>query len=646
MLPRSDQLRAHPQDGQQAQDTTTARDRPAAPQWRHRRPGLPAWLALFAISVGVVSFAARSMFLFADDFIFLNQARERPFGGSYLSLPLFQHFSPVTRIVNKVLVPLIPHWRAAPFAFLVAMDVAVVLSAILLMVAVFGRTWLAWLGALLLGTSLSLIPLLHWWTAGLNILPAMAGASAGFGAMVLYLRGRTAWWAVLAILGYLVAVTDYELGMLMPGYLALWLVLFGRSALPTSVAQALRRTWWAWGVLAAMLVASAVNYRLNYYRPAPSPPLGLLRQGLVISFFHALVPSIVGLHGDRYDPTWDRFSTAVGAVLIVALFGWTMLRNRRAWRGWAFALIGWLLPALALLINRVGLTHSNGVATNLIYQYLALTMFLVGVIEAVLIASDRPRFAAVGRPRALRALLAGGVAACVLVALGYTHSVLPTIRPQKVAQSSNDYVSTVQAGAAAAARGGPYGLLDATVPTGLVSASFAPYNRASRVVGLYSPDLPFDVAADRLFAIGSGGRLYPVTLTNLLRAEASGTAAVLTATGVTDQHVDPRRGLCFRTGRAGRVLVDLPQTVSGPRLVIRTDFTVSAPTAERYYVLPTTPKRWVAANGDPKRWTPGEHALLETVAATSITSVQVGRFTPGVDVCVSSVTVSEAVPAS
>lgn len=614
--------------------------------WAFGRPPTAAWAGLSAFCVGVICWAVHGMYLFADDFIFLSQAREKPFDLSYLKLGLFQHFSPVSRLANRLLIHLVPHWRAAPFAGLVLVDVLVVASAVLLMIALFGRTWLAWFGTLLVGSSLSLVPNMHWWTAGLNVLPALAGVLAGFGAMVLYLRGRSAWWAGLALLCYLLAITDYELGMLMPLYLALWVLLFGRRVLGQPLRPVLRRSWWAWSLLLVMLALAVWNYRAFYYRPAPRAGLHMVVDGLGVSLFHALLPSLLGIHADIGGGSWDIFGVLAGVVLLVVLIGWTLARSARAWRGWAFAFAGWIVPALALLVNRLGYTHSTGVATNLIYQPLAVAMFLVGVLEALLQARLVVRFGALPRPspRAQRVALAAGTLLCVLLGLAWTHSVNPAMRVQLLPASARDYASNVQDGAADAARGGPYGLLSSTAPATLIAPVFAPFNTTTRVVGVYDPKLPFDVPAARMFAIDPNGHLYPVTLQPLLRAEPAGTAATISIVNAVGLRLDPGRGACFRTRGNSAVRVQLPAPLTGGKLVVRTDFTVDAPTSERVYVLSPDRPKWRAANGDPRVWRPGQAAQLDTVAAGTITGLQILRFTPGVPLCISSVQVSDAVP--
>jgi hypothetical protein len=395
-----------------------------------------------------------------------------------------------------------------------------------------------------------------------------------------------------------------------------------------------------------MLVLAAYNYRVYYYKAAPKPGLHLLVDGLGVTLFHALLPSLVGIHADVGGGGWDTFGVVVGAVLLVVLVGWTLARNLRAWHGWAFAFAGWIVPALALLMNRLGLKHNTAFATNLIYQPLAVAMFLVGVLEAVLAAGLLTRFTALPRPpvRVLRVGLAAGTLLCVLMGLAWVHSVNPAMRVQLISPTAKAYAGNVQRGAAVAARGGPYGLLSSTAPPGLISPGFSPFNTTSRVVGLYDPKLPFDVPATRMFAIDPHGRVYPVTLHSLLRAEPSGTAATITAVNVADLRLDARRGVCFRATPGSAVRVQLPAPLTGKRMVVRTDFTVDAPTAERVYVLSPGQTQWRAANGDPRTWRPGQAAQLDTVGATAIIGLQILRFTPGAPICISSVEVSNALP--
>ena len=158
--------------------------------------------------LGVLSWR---VFLFWDDFVFLGEAREADLTWGYLTDPLFKHFSPVVRLLNIVVVDAIPEHPWVVPVVLIALLVCVVSSVTWLMVVLYGRTWPALVGSVLLAPSLTLLPLGNWWTAGGNILPALRGFYVAFGAMVLILAGRSLWWALPCFAGAAVGVLAYEL---------------------------------------------------------------------------------------------------------------------------------------------------------------------------------------------------------------------------------------------------------------------------------------------------------------------------------------------------------------------------------------------------------------------------------------------------
>src|SRR6478672_431080 len=177
----------------------------------------PKWsfLVAFVACLAVIGFAVRDVFLFTDDYAFLGQAVRMPFDWTYLAADLFAHFSPVSRLVDAPMVGVLEEHPALLFWALLAMVAVVQASVFLMLRVLFGRSWYALVGGVLLSTSLTLAPLANWWTAGLNIMPAMAGSALCLAGAVRVVEGRSRWWGVLAIGAYLIAVLDYELTMLM-----------------------------------------------------------------------------------------------------------------------------------------------------------------------------------------------------------------------------------------------------------------------------------------------------------------------------------------------------------------------------------------------------------------------------------------------
>ena len=116
-------------------------------------------------------------------------------------------------------------------------------------------------------------------------MPAMIGVALSLGAIVRLVRGRTGWWGLLAIVGYLLAVLSWELGITAVGYVVVWTVLFRSRVSQESWRDLVRVLWWVWAVLAVVALWSVLNYRLNYYIPTPAPPIGLAVEALATSLF-------------------------------------------------------------------------------------------------------------------------------------------------------------------------------------------------------------------------------------------------------------------------------------------------------------------------------------------------------------------------
>ena len=101
------------------------------------------------------------------------------------------------------------------------------------------------------------------------------------------------------------------------------------------------------------------------------------------------MPTVLGFH----DPRTDWFSTlslVVGIVALAALVAWLLLTREQAWRGLLFAAAGWLLPTLALVLNRVALFGVT-VVDNAIYFHLPTALFVVGILEASVAPHDPVR---------------------------------------------------------------------------------------------------------------------------------------------------------------------------------------------------------------------------------------------------------------
>jgi hypothetical protein len=603
------------------------------------RDELPRWwfVGVAAASAALLMVLSRNVFLFWDDFVFLGQAREGELSWEHLTDPLFRHFSPVVRAVNLAVVGAVPQhpWVILLVQCLLLAGVAGAVT--WLMVSLFGRTVRALVGSVLLAPSLTLLPLGNWWTAGVNIMPALIGFYVSFGAMVQLLRGRSPAWVVPCFVGAAVGVLDYELPMLLVGYLAAWFVLCGPRLTKEPLSVLLRRTWWVWLGLLAIDVAAALNYRLNYYDEAPTPDSGDVVHALGRSLVRTLVPTALGFH----DPRSERFSAAglvLGCVVLVILVGWLLTTRRGAWRGLLFAAGGWLLPTLALVLNRVSI-FGVVVVDNAIYFHLPTVLFVVGVLEATL----APRRGEVS-PLALTARARLLLVPIILVPVaGYAWSAHPTSVYQLPAGATPDFAEQARRSAVVRlAEGSPFAVVNSDVPGNVVPEIQTPYNRADRVLGVIAPPLVFDRPEEVLYRVGATGELVPTTITWFETTPGTG---VLRFVGAPDREPGPEGSTCFTATDGTEALWTLPEPVTAPDLVVRTMAGVDDTTSVRVTVRPDSTGGFDRANVDEHTIGPEDAGVLDTVSSPAVTTVRLKGFTPGVRVCLESVAVGHLTPA-
>ncbi len=595
-----------------------------------------------ACSALQAAFASR-VFLFLDDFYFLGEARGTPLTWDYLSAGLFQHFSPITRLANWLVVG---HLAAHPWLVPLAqglMLAAVVCSATWLLVALFGRTVPALVTSVVLGVSLTLVPLGSWWTAAANILPGMAGFIVAFAASVLVLRRRSRWWAAAALLGAVVGVLDYETPILLPAYLLLWVLLFAHRISDEGTLALLRRTWWLFLGLIAVSAVAALNYRLHYYAPAPTPPLGDLLEALARSWGGTLVPTTLGLH--PLDPFSTRgvlvLTAVVGWVVTVLFVGWVLSTRRGAWRGLVFAGLGWAVPTLAVLVNRLE-RYGPTVADDAIYLYLPTLLTLVGVVEAVLAPRRHEP-----RPRPSTALLLRAAVPTAVVAMlaSYAVSVGPTWGYRIPAGAERDFVTSARSSAAATRESvGRFSVIDSFTHTVVMPEGYGRYSRDSNVLGMTVPDLHFDDPRPPFYRADEEGRFQPAPVEELARTE--GPPRTSAPLQVRDPAGPVRRtagGYCFTTTASTDVLWQFPQ-VSGDDLVVAARLTVDRTTEMTLNVRPTPDRAFTYPYPiDPGTTTlrPRGPGTLEIVDFDTLAGVVLRQFDPGVEVCLQSLEVGQ-----
>jgi hypothetical protein len=600
------------------------------------RRGPPRWLWPVSVVLQVASAAALTSYtyFFVDDFLFLRQAHTLAFGQTYLRLPLFEHFSPITRLLNKVLVTIAPGSFTFAHAVQLAMYALAVVAFALLVVAILGNTWLAFALTLAFGQSLFLMRLLNWWTASANILPSTIFTALALLGYLLWRRSRSPGWLVLSLAAFVGAVLDYESGELIPVYIGIVALLVLADDLhPRALLQTLWRERWAWIGYGVIEAGALANYFHRYYFASPRPSTGKFFHFLEISLFQAFIPALVGIVDPQSALGRSAVVTVVVALLAIAAVAVILYVRPRAWRCLAAFAAVFLVTMAPLGLNRIGL-FGVGVGYELYYQQSLQLMFLVLVAFALSPLTPRVRDA----PRALRLIAVRlkplpyaipAVAAAAIAAYGvlYVSSVHDLANSSWQPRRAHSYISTFEASVRAARTrtGHEPVLIDHSVPPDLMPAIFVPFNHYDQFFPVIDSHLHYDRASGPTYLVDINGRLVPVRFqsTSLAKPEA----ACVPSTGNTSR-------LQFSLAPAR------PRVPPSGGLPYALRVTVRMPRGAAVNVLLSDRRRLTLDTGYPQIWSAGtgtyyvplslssriDGAALDLPGGTCITRLALGTF--------------------
>lgn len=535
---------------------------------RWRRP--PAWLWGLSVLLQVACAAALTSytFFFVDDFLFMGQARTQPFDLTYLRQALFEHFSPISRALDRLLVTVAP----GSFAFAHGIELALYAAAIgafaLVVRAILGNSWAAFGFTVLFGQSIFLIRLLNWWTATANILPSSVCMLL---ALWCYLRWREVGsrrWLVGSFAAYAVSLLDYETAILFPAYVAVisGLVLERRPGLRSWVALAWRERW-AWTGYVVLDVAALINYYSFYYYPAVRPSLHALVSYLIAALFGTFVPAVVGI---KYavNPGGHPVVIAVACVVVGAAIAVTLYLRPRAWRCLVAFVLVFLITMLPVGLTRVA-RFGVGEAYVIYYQQSLQFMFLVLAAFALSprwsgrrepsavrrLHAVRQRLPAIRISRRRAAIFAGGAALAVYAAL-YLTSLRAMSDASWQPRQDSAYVHQYLAGVARIRRatGHEPVLVDLRVPKQVLPVKLWPYTTYGNFFAVFDARVRAGGLASRLYVVGRYGHLIGVKFesssTGLIgRARTSATSRPAGARAASIQAsaacVPPRRSFSW-----------------------------------------------------------------------------------------------------
>ena len=489
----------------------------------------PQWLWGVSLVAQVLSAAALTgyTFFFVDDFLFLEQARTRAFSLDYLRAPLFEHFSAISRLLDKLLVVLAPGSFLLAHCFELAMYLGALIAFAMVIRTILGNTWSAFTLTVVFGQSIFLMRLLNWWTATANILPASIFTLL---ALWCYLRWReTRSWKLLAgsFAAFALALLDYETAMLFPAYVAVvsLLVLERRLSLRAWLA-ALYRDRWAWTGYVVLEGAALVNYYSFYYgHPPARPSVGEVGNYLVIAFFETFIPALVGI---KYPVAPGRHTAVIVAAAIVfgAAVAVTLYLRPRAWRCLAAFVIVFLVTMLPVALTRI---REFGVGIGHVVYYQQSVQFMFLVLAAYAISARwsgrrapsargtparsawRSRMLALRRP-SRRALAVAGTAAVAVYTVLYLTSLksmeAASWQPLRDSAFVSEYLASVKQ--VRAATGREPVLVDLKVPHEVLPKHLWPYTTYHQFFGLFNPNLRVNEITDPLYVVNPLGRLLAV----------------------------------------------------------------------------------------------------------------------------------------
>jgi hypothetical protein len=319
---------------------------------------------------------------FLDDWVFLGQARRTQFSLHYLRLGLYEHFSPLSRLLDKLV-----SYSTGSFALAHSLQLLMYAAAIVAFAfvvrTILGNRWWAFALTILFGQSLFLIRLLNWWTATANILPATIFGLVAFGAYLRWQRERSRKWMAVSLVCFLVSLLDYETAILMPFYiLAIRLLIQETELRPRAWIRALRSERSMWLSFLAIDGLAILNFFLWYQVRRPAPSLTHLAQFFVIAVFGTFIPALFGIKNPQSTLGHEPLVVIACVVVALAVVAYFVYTRPRAWR----CVLVFLLIAV-ISMAPVGIARIVGwgvhIGKELYYQQSLQFMFLILVAFAL-----------------------------------------------------------------------------------------------------------------------------------------------------------------------------------------------------------------------------------------------------------------------
>ena len=345
--------------------------------------GWSATLILSAACVVLQWFRVRDTWFAVDDFILLGEAHEEPIGLEYLRRPVFEHFSPILRLANDVVVgPLSAnHAAALAIGLLITAGGVIGMHRLTLRLSR-SAPWALTLSALY-GTSLLLTTSLRWWTASVHGHLAAALSIACMLWFCRYTASRRLLDGVVSIAFLGAALLTHEKALLLVGCIGLlWLTAFQDRYRPAELWSALREDIWLWASYLVLTAAAMANFLASYYQAHERAPLLELVTFARRSVFSTFLPATFGVRFPDVGGSLGLTVPVVAAIgLTLAVYA-SVRVSRRAWRGWTFLLVTFAVNLWVLGSARLSV-FGDGIYRSLLWQQELAFLFPIGLAIVV-----------------------------------------------------------------------------------------------------------------------------------------------------------------------------------------------------------------------------------------------------------------------
>ncbi len=418
---------------------------------------------------------------------------------------VFGHMVPGVRAVDWVFFHISPLNYQLALAFLVIVFGLASLTFWVLLRLLFRPAPALLLFLLAFQLTAAWMPGLMWWAGGIQMFPCVLGAVLALLGLVLYIQGRPLAGLVAVAVGYSVALSTYEKGLLIP----VAVLLLTIAVLPP-------RRWLSIWPVAAVLAVITVGYMAVYVGGQYSRPSTVPRQTLWLrylwtawadGFGSALLAgpfrwAWLGNLGIADPPGWLVVAGQLGVSAIVAAGIW--LRGARSLLGWLFFAPLFLISAVLIGSGRLAI-FGIGIARE--YRYLSdlIPFFLLGAALAVL-----PRRGEALTAKRLRIPIPAVSLGVAAYAGLFVCSAVP-LSEQWARNAAEAYVGNERGSLAAATAAGPVDLFDSHIPAVIMPADWYPYTMQREFAPLIDPQVHVG-GPEPTHVVGDDGRLVPFSL--------------------------------------------------------------------------------------------------------------------------------------